>query len=68
MMTDIEALKAVIADSGMTMTAISEKAGIRRETRYNRLNGVGEFSASEIVGLTRVLRLTKRERDHIFLS
>ncbi|MBQ6622113.1 MAG: helix-turn-helix transcriptional regulator [Mogibacterium sp.] len=67
-MTDIEALKAVIADSGMTMTAISEKAGIRRETLYNRLNGVGEFSASEIVGLTRVLRLTKRERDHIFLS
>ncbi len=52
----------------MTITAISKKTGILRETIYNRLNGIGEFTASEIVRLTAVLRLTKSERDQIFLS
>ena len=67
-MADIDALRARIRDSGMTMVAISEKAGIKRETLYNRLDGKGEFSASEIVGLTRALGLKKRERDQIFLT
>lgn len=67
-MVDIERLKEVISDSGMTMVAISDKSGIERTTLYNRLAGVGEFTASEITGLTSALRLSKPERDHIFLS
>lgn len=67
-MVDIEKLKTVIDASGMTMTAIAKKAGILRETLYNRLNGIGEFSASEIVSLTAVLHLTKKQRDDIFLN
>ena len=66
-MADIKLLKERIADSGMTVKAICEKSGILRETFYNRLKG-GEFTASEIVRLTAVLRLTKSERDQIFLS
>ena len=67
-MTDIKKLKEKIEDSGMTMTAIARKSYISRETLYNRLNGVGEFTASEIVGLTYALKLTKHERDIIFLN
>lgn len=67
-MTDIKKLKEKIEDSGMTMTAIAKKSYISRETLYNRLNGVGEFTASEIVGLTCALKLTKHERDIIFLN
>lgn len=67
-MTNIEALKEKMEDSGMTMIAIASKSGILRETLYNRLNGRGEFTASEIVSLSKVLRLTKAERDNIFLS
>lgn len=52
----------------MTMMAISKKSGILRETLYNRLNGVGDFTASEIVSLTEVLNLSRKERDEIFLS
>ena len=52
----------------MTMKAVSEKSGIVRETLYNRLNGIGEFTASEIVGLSKALNLTIKERDSIFLS
>lgn len=66
-MPNIDLLKEKIDDSGMTMVAIAEKSGILRETLYNRFNGVGEFTASEIVGLSRTLNLTKLERDKIFL-
>ena len=61
-------LKNTIDDSGMTMVAISKKSGIRRETLYNRLAGVGDFTASEIVGLSKALKMTKTERDQIFLQ
>lgn len=67
-LTDIELLKEKIKNSGMTFVAISKKSGILRETLYNRINGVGEFTASEIVSLTKTLNLTKSERDKIFLT
>lgn len=67
-MTDIDALKAVITDSGMTMKAIAEKAGMVRETLYNRLNGIGEFTASEITGLCNALHLKKSDRERIFFA
>ena len=67
-MTDIELLKEKIKDSGMKITSIAEKTGILRETLYNRLNGKGEFTASEIISLSDILRLSKTDRDKIFLS
>lgn len=67
-LTDYDALNDKIDNSGMTMVAIAEKTGILKATLYNRLKGVGEFSAREIVSLTEVLHLSKGERDHIFLG
>lgn len=67
-MTDIALLKKKINESGMTMTAIARKSNILRETLYNRLNGIGEFTAREIVALTATLNLTADERDEIFLN
>ena len=67
-MPNIERLKEKIEDSGMTVKAIAEKSGIKRETLYNRMKGVGEFTASEIVTLSSVLRLSQIERDDIFLQ
>lgn len=67
-MVNISRLREVIEESGLKMTAIAEKSGIKRETLYNRLAGVGEFTASEITGLTSTLRLSQIERDQIFLE
>lgn len=67
-MPDIILLKEKIKESGMTVKAIAEKSGILRETLYNRLKGSGEFTASEIVSLTRVLHLSMADRDKIFLN
>lgn len=67
-MTRIEELKKIMDDSGMTFKAIAEKSGIPRETLYNRMRGVGEFTASEIIGLSTALHMSKPQRDYIFLD
>lgn len=65
-MANVELLKEKMSDSGMTVSAIADKSGILRETLYNRMKS-GNFYASEIVALTKVLRLSRKERDEIFL-
>lgn len=67
-MVDMERLKSELNASGMTMTAIAEKSGISRETLYNRLKGIGEFTASEIVGLSYTLHFSASDVRKIFLS
>lgn len=67
-MTDFGLLNEKIADSGMPMTTISSRSGIRRETLYNRFKGIGEFTASEIVALADVLGINKTEREKIFFA
>lgn len=67
-MQGIELLKSKIIDSGMTVKAVSTKSGIVRETLYNRLNGKGEFTAKEIVGLTSALNLSTEDRENIFFA
>ena len=67
-MVDITKLKEAMDDSGMTVVAISAKSGILRETLYNRLAGKGEFTVSEIEGLTDALHLTTGQRNSIFFA
>lgn len=67
-MTDFVLLNEIIEKSGMPMTTIAARSGIKRETLYNRFKGVGEFTASEIAALTSVFKLTKAERDKIFFA
>lgn len=66
-MTDVQALKKCINDSGMTVAAVAEKAGILRETLYNRMK-TGDFKLSEICALVSVLGLDKESRDRIFFA
>lgn len=66
-MVDINLLKTTIDESGMTLKAVAKRAGIPYHTLCRRLHGHGDFSADEIVGLTRALRLKVSERNDIFL-
>ena len=66
-MTDVDALKKRMNSSGMTIVYIAEKSGILRETLYNRMK-TGDFKLSEIRALSKVLSLTKEERDNIFFA
>lgn len=66
-MADVKALRKKIEDSGMSISFVARKMGMTRESFYNRMNKP-DFRASEIVALTNILRLTKKERDAIFLT
>lgn len=63
-----ELMKIAIADSGMTIKAISNKTGIQYETLRRKLNGRNPWYLDEVVKVALVLRLTAAERDAIFLS
>ena len=67
-MINTKLLEKKISDSGMTMVSLAEKTGILRESLYNKLKGNTEFKASEISSLSKVLRLSTRERDAILFE
>ena len=67
-MINTKLLEKKISDSGMTMVSLAKKTGILRESLYNKLKGNTEFKASEISSLSKVLRLSTRERDAIFFD
>lgn len=61
-------LREKISDSGMTITSIADKIEITRESLYNKMNGKTDFTAREISSLTKLLRLSRTERDKIFFD
>lgn len=67
-MVDLDALRTAMDDSGMTIKAIAQKAGISRETLYNKLSGNSEFTVSDIEGLSDTLHLSVGQRNAIFFK
>lgn len=67
-MVDIVLFKKTVSDTGIPINTICERAGILRETYYNRLDNPNLFKVSEIENLTQVLGLTKSQRDKIFFA
>lgn len=67
-MVNLNLLSDSMRKSGMTVTAIATKCGIKRETLYKRLSGDTEFKASEISNLAQVLGLDNVARDKIFFD
>lgn len=67
-MTDVQALRKAIENSGMTMKYLAKSIGLTREGFYRKLRGESEFKASEIVRLSYELRLDAVQRDEIFLN
>lgn len=66
-MTDLTLLKSKIEESGMTVAVVARRANMPYYTLDRRLKGKGDFTASEIVGLTKALHLKASERNNIFL-
>lgn len=64
---NIKLLKFKIEESGMSLPVVAERADINLQTFYRKLDGKGEFKASEIVGLTKALKLKSSEQKDIFL-
>ena len=61
-------MKQAIKESGMTIRAISAKTGIKYETLRRKLHGRNPWFLDEVGEISRVLRLTGKERNEIFFG
>lgn len=66
-MVDRKKLREKIDESGMTLKAIGKQADVEPYTITRRLNGDGEFTVKEMVGLSKALKLKVSEQRDIFL-
>lgn len=66
-MTNGEKLKEVIDESGVSITFLAGKLECSRNRIYAIINGA-DCTASEIANLSKLLHMTRKQRDDIFLS
>lgn len=64
----MKSLKDVIIEKGFRISWIANQLNITRYTLYNKINGVTEFTASEIAKLTEILHLSNLEVNSIFFK
>lgn len=65
-MTNVTLLKETIARSGYKVKFIAEQIGLTPQALYKRLKQNTDFTATEIVTLTRLFRLSAAEQKAIF--
>lgn len=65
-MTDTNALRAVIADSGLKYKALAEIMGLSPYALQMKIDNETEFKASEIDTLANALGMDMQQRDSIF--
>lgn len=61
-------LRETIRKKGTTITALAPKINLTREGLTKKIDGTNEFKASEIVAITKELKLNFQEREEIFFN
>lgn len=61
-------LNAEIARCGLSIPKLADKIGIGKKTLYSRMRGDTDFSQSEIVQISKVLKLDSTKMIAIFFS
>lgn len=67
-MTNTKAFMEAVDKLGIKFKALAEQIGLTPNGLRKKVNNETEFKASEIQKCVEVLRLTKKERDYIFLN
>ena len=67
-MVDLKLLEDTIKKKGLKLNYIAQEMHITRYTLRNKLDGIYEFTASEMSALKTILRLTQSEFRHIFFA
>ena len=65
---DLQLLNTKIAEINIPIATIAEKLGLSRQSLYRKLNGERDFRASEVLNISRILRLTTEEMNLIFFG
>jgi len=67
-MVDIELLRQKITESGFRPQWLATQMGLSYQGFLNKLDAKTEFTVSEVVRLSALLHLTKRQRNTIFFA
>lgn len=67
-MTNVELLQKKISESGLSPVVLASAWGVSLPTYYKLKAGEGDFTASQIQATTRLLGLSRDERDDIFFA
>lgn len=67
-MTNSLELELQIKRVGISKKELAKKLGISEMSLFNKIKNETEFKASEIVALTKVLKLTQEQRNNIFFA
>ena len=65
-MANSKLLRDVIRKKGTTITALAPKVNLTREGLTKKIDGTTEFKVSEIIAITKELKLNFKERESIF--
>jgi plasmid maintenance system antidote protein VapI len=67
-MADLARLKDAVSASGLKKGFIAQKMGVSSHTLRNKLTGSTDFTADEIVVMSRLLSLSDDQTRKIFLA
>ena len=68
-MTDTMQLRKAISDSGLKISEILKRSGIKAySTLRDKVDNKREFTASEITKLCEILNLSTKQREAIFFA
>ena len=67
-MTDSKRLRDAIREKGLRYGYVAENLGITAYGFARKIDNKAEFRASEIAKLSKILGLTRSERDEIFFA
>ncbi|MBS7225400.1 MAG: toxin-antitoxin system, antitoxin component, Xre family protein [Clostridiaceae bacterium] len=67
-MTDTKLLREAIESRGLKYKYIAEELGITPYGLQKKIENESDFKAKEILALTRILGLSRKERDRIFFA
>lgn len=65
---NLKLLDKKIKSSGITIVHLAKSMDISRGALYNKLNGTTEFKVSEANLIFDILKLSKAEKEEIFLT
>lgn len=67
-MLSVKELKAEIVRNGETVKSVALKLGMDRGTFYRKMNGVSDFTRTDIQKLVKMLRLSSEDTMRIFFA
>lgn len=67
LLADLQTLSKMIDDSGYKLGYLADQLGISRQALWKKLHGQNSFTLKEASDLAALLKMTSKQKLHIFL-